>query len=177
MNLWTQLLHTSVTAPGPKRYKTESVQNWYEACEHMRVCVRDSPSSRLRPISRCPEMTETCWCFWLHPAQSLQLLFYWPVREHKSNTLNPCFTALQDKSLTHTHTPSHCLPSRPGRVSHWASALSACSPASHWSGRYCDSWSCVHSCLRHTKTLLQLNPHSNVYKHQIKWRMQMLVSW
>ncbi len=34
------LLHTSVTAPGPERYKTESVQNWYEACEHMRVCVR-----------------------------------------------------------------------------------------------------------------------------------------
>lgn len=25
-------------------------------------------------------MTETCWCFWLHPVKPLQLLFYWPVR-------------------------------------------------------------------------------------------------
>ncbi len=59
MNLWTQLLHTSVTAPEPKRYKTESVQNWYEACEHMhvRVCVCVCVCVRLTEFSAKADIT------------------------------------------------------------------------------------------------------------------------
>lgn len=47
--------------------------------------------------------------------------------------------------------PFHCQPDPPGRVCHWASAPSECSPVWRLSGRCCDSWSCARSCLRGSK--------------------------
>lgn len=48
--------------------------------------------------------------------------------------------------------PFHYQQDPPGRVFHWASVLSECSPVWRLSGRCCDSWSCAHSCLKIRKT-------------------------